>query len=151
MVAARKLVEKNQGPLTLVSQKPFVSWKKLKTLKTSNTPIASIPFDSIGGSLVAIKDVEARIVTEGAKFGYTVVCNHSYPLGLFQPVYFTEIEKSIGHTRDIKTFQLVQSIDYIFDLELRDDCYSLVLSTCNVEPQILSDPITFLTKIKYNT
>jgi hypothetical protein len=126
------------------SQKTILDWNTIGLVEAEIFPTKILTFKRQFNTPI---ELASNIISEANKLRITVVCNNLYPEGLFKPVYFTAIEKSLGHTRDIKTFELTRTIDYCFTIVDCKDGIEVWLNKKSIEPQILSDPTSFLTRL----
>jgi hypothetical protein len=144
IVSNSKTITKN----VQTSKKPFsntIDWSKLETIQDTSNPIL---IQTIKRQFNTPLELASTIIKEANKKRITVVCNNIYPEGLFSPVYFTPIEKSLGHTRDIKTYQLNKAIQYCFNILDNGANIEVWLIKKSVQPQIMTDPSSFLHRLK---
>jgi hypothetical protein len=135
-----KTVQSTKKPLITT-----IDWSKLETIQDTSKPVLIQTFKRQFNTPL---ELASTIIKEANKKKIIVVCNNIYPEGLFSPIYFTPIEKSLGHTRDIKTYQLNQTIQYCLNIIDNGTSIEVWLIKKSVHPQIMTDPSSFLHRLK---
>ncbi len=93
--------------------------------------------------------ISKALVLEAIGYGLNIVTDQYYMEHLFEFVYFSKIELTLGHTKRPKHCLLQQTINYYIEVIIEDNKVKLLVLNNDLEPQIISNPKDWLARIKH--
>ena len=121
----------------------FVNWKVLKEAEIGTHYIVSPIIPNI--RLELIREI---LIEQAVNHSIIITCDDLYPKNIFEKIYFSELEKSIGYNRSIKHFQLLRTIDIVLELKKVEEEEILIVKNKNVLPQIGSSPKAMIDRFR---